>query len=173
VDEIKRLMMQAGKRRNSARWALALARGLRQGEVLELKWEDVELDNCMLRVRRGRLRPKCAHGCGNTCGRNAGYCPRRTQTRADTDDTKPRAERRTIGLPEQLIELLRQHHTEQDRERATAAQLWHAEGWVFATPTGRPVNPNTDYHEWKRLLRTAGLWDGRLHDARHTAATCC
>lgn len=42
---------------------------------------------------------------------------------------------------------------------------------MFATPTGRPVNPNTDYHEWKQLLKDAGLRDGRLHDARHTAAT--
>jgi integrase len=41
---------------------------------------------------------------------------------------------------------------------------------VFATPTGRPLNPNTDYHEWKQLLKDAGLRDGRLHDARHTAA---
>ncbi len=42
---------------------------------------------------------------------------------------------------------------------------------MFTTPTGGPVNPNTDYHEWKQLLRDAGLRDGRLHDARHTAAT--
>jgi integrase len=42
---------------------------------------------------------------------------------------------------------------------------------LFATPTGEPVNPRTDYDEWKRLLRSAGLRDGRLHDARHTAAT--
>jgi integrase len=42
---------------------------------------------------------------------------------------------------------------------------------VFASETGRPLNPNTDYHEWKRLLRDAGLRDSRLHDARHTAAT--
>lgn len=42
---------------------------------------------------------------------------------------------------------------------------------MFATPTGEPVNPNTDYHQWKELLKAAGLRDGRLHDARHTAAT--
>jgi integrase len=42
---------------------------------------------------------------------------------------------------------------------------------VFATPTGEPVNPNTDYHQWKDLLKAARLRDGRLHDARHTAAT--
>ena len=52
-----------------------------------------------------------------------------------------------------------------------ARQLWHDEGWVFANPDGRPLNPNTDYHEWKALLSEAGVHDGRLHDARHTAAT--
>ena len=44
-------------------------------------------------------------------------------------------------------------------------------GWVFASPVGDPVNPATDYDEWKRLLALAGIRDGRLHDARHTAAT--
>ncbi len=44
-------------------------------------------------------------------------------------------------------------------------------GCVFASPTGGPLSPNTDFHVWKRLLRDAGVRDGRLHDARHTAAT--
>jgi integrase len=41
----------------------------------------------------------------------------------------------------------------------------------ICNPDGRPLNPNTDYHEWKALLSEAGVHDGRLHDARHTAAT--
>jgi len=54
---------------------------------------------------------------------------------------------------------------------AAARQLWHDEGWVFATPTGLPLSPNTDYHEWKQLLALAEVRGARLHDARHTAAT--
>jgi integrase len=42
---------------------------------------------------------------------------------------------------------------------------------VFASPTGQPLNPNSDYHRWKGLLKSAGVRDARLHDARHTAAT--
>lgn len=145
--------------------------GLRQGETLGLQWSDVDLSKGTLRVRRGRLRPKYAHGCEGKCGRKPGYCPQRRQTRPDTNDTKSRAGRRTVGVPGELVALLKRHRAEQDAERTTAAQLWHDEGWVFATPTGRPVNPNTDYHEWKKILRDAGLRDGRLHDARHTAAT--
>ncbi len=50
-------------------------------------------------------------------------------------------------------------------------QSWHGEDWVFAARDGLPLIPNTDYHEWKRLLKDAGLREARLHDARHTAAT--
>ncbi|WP_368666335.1 tyrosine-type recombinase/integrase [Micromonospora sp. BL4] len=67
--------------------------------------------------------------------------------------------------------LLRKHRDEQGQERVNAVQLWEGGTWLFATPTGGPVNPRTDYDEWKRLLKLAGLRDGRLHDARHTAAT--
>lgn len=42
---------------------------------------------------------------------------------------------------------------------------------MFTTALGRPVNPSTDYHAWKRLLVAAGVQERRLHDARHTAAT--
>jgi integrase len=76
-----------------------------------------------------------------------------------------------VGLPDALVDLLRAHGIEQDQERDMAAQLWRGGDWLFATPIGEPLNPRTDYDEWKRLLRTAGLRDGRLHDARHTAAT--
>jgi integrase len=59
---------------------------------------------------------------------------------------------------------------EQARERELAGDLRHEGGWPFTTPTGDPLNPNTDYHQWKELLKAAGLRAGRLHDARHTAA---
>lgn len=76
-----------------------------------------------------------------------------------------------VGLPEPLIVLLRVHRDNQEAERTAARQLWHDGGWVFAKLDGRPLNPNTDYHEWKALIEEAGLPERRLHDARHTAAT--
>ena len=171
VIEVRRLLALVADRRNGPRWVVALALGLRQGETLGLKWEHVDLDTGLMRIRRNRLRPKYEHGCGGTCGRKAGYCPYRRQTRADTGPTKSRAGRRVVGLPEPLIVLLRVHRTNQEAERKAARQLWHEEGWVFATPDGRPLNPNTDYREWKALIEEAGLPERRLHDARHTAAT--
>lgn len=171
IGEVRQLLTVAGERRNGPRWVVALALGLRQGEALGLKWEHIDLQSGMMRIRRNRLRPKYEHGCGDACGRKAGYCPERKQVRADTGPTKSRAGRRTIGLPEPLIALLRVHQEHQEAERIAARQLWHDEGWVFAKSDGRPLNPNTDYHEWKALLDMAGLREGRLHDARHTAGT--
>ncbi|MFH8374762.1 tyrosine-type recombinase/integrase [Streptomyces cyaneofuscatus] len=171
VDEVKRLLVAADKRRNSARWAVALALGLRQGEALGLKWVDVDLERGVLMVRRSRRRPRYAHGCGDLCGRKAGYCPQRRRTNPETADTKSRAGRRVVGLPAQLADLLTAHQVKQDAERLEAGGKWADEGWLFATPDGRGTSTRTDYDDWKELLATAGVRDGRLHDARHTAAT--
>ncbi|HEV7931889.1 MAG TPA: tyrosine-type recombinase/integrase [Actinomadura sp.] len=56
-------------------------------------------------------------------------------------------------------------------ERHNAGQLWNDGDWLFATPAGGALNPRTDWDDWKKLLVKAGVRDGRLHDARHTAAT--
>lgn len=172
VTEVQALLAAAARQRNSARWAVALALGLRQGEALGLKWADVDLEQGMMRVRQARQRPKYAHGCSKPCGRkHAGRCPQRVQTNQDADETKSRAGKRTIGLPEELVRLLKLHRAEQDRERITARQLWQGDDWVFASETGQPLIPRTDWDRWKELLKSAGIRDGRLHDARHTAAT--
>ncbi len=171
VSEVQRLLEAAAKRRNSARWALALALGLRQGEALGLTWDCVDLGKGSIRIRQSRLRPRYAHGCGGTCGGKPGFCPQRENLRDDTGGVKSKAGRRTIGLPPQLIAILRNHQAEQARERALAGDQWRDGGWVFASPTGQPLIPNSDYHAWKRLLRDADLREARLHDARHTAAT--
>ena len=171
VDEVKRLLRAADDHRNSARWAVALALGLRQGEALGLKWADVDTERGVLMVRRSRRRPRYAHGCADACGRKAGYCPQRQRTNPETADTKSRAGRRAVGLPAQLVDLLRAHRVKQDTERAAAGDKWADEGWLFATLDGRGTPPRTDYDDWKELLVYAKVRDGRLHDARHTAAT--
>ncbi|MFE9744054.1 tyrosine-type recombinase/integrase [Saccharothrix saharensis] len=172
VDEVKRLLEAAQERRNSARWAIALALGLRQGEALGLRWADVDLDIGTLNVRRSRLRPRWKHGCAEPCGRKfGGHCPQRVPLRSETSGTKSKAGTRGIGLPDELVALLRLHKAAQDRERRTAGQLWVESGYVFATVTGGPLNPRSDWTEWKRLVGLAQVPDGRLHDARHTAAT--
>ncbi|MFF0729732.1 tyrosine-type recombinase/integrase [Streptomyces sp. NPDC004134] len=171
VGEVQRLLKAADRRRNSARWAVALALGLRQGEVLGLRWEDVDLDAGFLVVRRSRHRPRFAHGCAEPCGRKAGYCPEKKRSNPETSTTKSRAGRRAVGLPQQLVDLLRTHRKEQEVERQAAGERWQEGGWVFPDERGRIASHRKDWAEWKALLTEAKVRDGRLHDARHTAAT--
>lgn len=103
------------------------------------------------------------------CGRKPGYCPHRVNIRRETKGTKSRAGRRAIGLRDELKRLLLQHREEQDGARRLVHDLWVEKGYVFTSPTGEPLNPNTDHHKWKELLGSAGLRNGRLHDAHHTA----
>ena len=171
VDEVRAILGAAATRPNRARWAIALALGLRQGEVLGLRWPDVDLDRGLLTVRKSRQRPIYAHGCGGSCGKQPGWCPQRVIINSEIGDTNSKAGRRVIGLPAPLIELLRQHWIEQDAARELAGQLWCDSGYVFASEIGEPLIPNSDYHRWKALLKAAEVREARLHDARHTAAT--
>ncbi|MFF2405956.1 tyrosine-type recombinase/integrase [Streptomyces sp. NPDC058092] len=74
-------------------------------------------------------------------------------------------------VPDELVRLLELHRREQERERAIAGEDWRESGFDFTSPVGEPLVPSTDYDVWKRLLADAKVRDGRLHDARHTAAT--
>ena len=172
VEEVQRLFLAAQQERNGTRWVVALALGLRQGEALGLKWDDVDWDRGLLAVRRSRTRPRWGHGCKPTCGHKyGGHCPQRRPLRPDADLTKSKAGRRFVPAPEAVLSLLRSHLEAQLVERRRAAQLWIDGGWIFTTEVGEPINPRTDWDRWKRLLKIAGVRDGRLHDARHTAAT--
>ncbi len=175
LEEVQQLLAVAEKEPNGARWAIALALGLRQGEALGLRWSDIDFDRGLLYVSGSRPRPVYEHGCNRSgkpvCGKTPGRCPDRHQVNADRGPTKSIAGRRAVGLPNQLAQVLKGHREQQEADRLHAANLWQAGDWVFCGPTGKPINPNTDYHRWKALLEKAGVRDVRLHDARHTAAT--
>ena len=139
--------------------------------MLGLRWRDVDLDRGLLWVRKSRVRPEYRHGCGGDCGRFPGWCRQRVRVNDEDGETKSRAGRRAVGLPAPLAQLLREHQAQQERDQEKARQLWQASGYVFTSLTGQPLNANSDYYRWKALLKAAGVRDGRLHDARHTAAT--
>lgn len=113
----------------------------------------------------------CPSPCPPDCTSHARWCPRRRGGGLVLDDVKSRAGRRTIALPERVLTLLTEHQRAQQREREMAGNLWEDHGFVFASETGRPVDPRADNREWSELLAEAHVREARLHDARHTAAT--
>lgn len=113
----------------------------------------------------------CPPPCPPNCVRHASGCPLRHSGGLVEVDVKSRAGKRTVGIPDPLLRALREHKKTQDKEREQAAELWQEGDWVFTQPNGRPIDPRADHDEWKALLKSAGVRDARLHDARHTAAT--
>lgn len=173
-EEAMKILKATSTTRNGARFVIALTLGLRKGEALGLKWRDADLDNRTLSIQRAVGRLKWQHGCSENdpCGRRyAGHCPQKHGGGAVATELKSGAGRRTIGLPEPLVRVLKTHRRKQAEEREQAADLWQEEDWIFTNRSGGPVHPKVDHDAWKELLRTAGVRDARLHDARHTAAT--
>jgi integrase len=171
-QDATRLVTVANEQPGGARWSVALALGLRQGEALGLSWDDVDLEQGILTVRRALQRHTSRHGCGGSCGqRSVADCPERIPGGLVLVEPKSRAGRRRVALPAPLVERLRSHRHDQRKQRLLAGSLWEERGLVFTQPTGRPIDPRSDWGHWKALLAAAGVRDARLHDARHTAAT--
>ncbi|MDX6268719.1 MAG: integrase, partial [Frankiales bacterium] len=169
----RKVLEAAAGKRNAARWSVALAMGLRQGEALGARWDvDVDLDAGTWRVSQGLQRQAYRHGCGGACVEDVKplRCPKRTGGLVYVPPKSERG-RRTIGIPSQLVAALRTHRVQQLEERMAAGPLWEDRGLVFAQWNGRPLDPRQDWSEWKIILKAAGVRDARLHDARHTAAT--
>jgi integrase len=118
-----------------------------------------------------RHQRKCPPPCRPDCASHARWCPQRQGGGLVEVEVKSAAGRRGIALPEQLFTLLAEHRKRQGQEREHAGTEWHEADWMFAQPTGKPIDPRRDQYEWKALLQAAGVREARLHDARHTAAT--
>jgi integrase len=175
ADARKVLGVAAG-RRNAARWSVALALGLRQGEALGLRWSDINLDEGRLTVRAQLQHLPWQHGCAApeatpTCERDPGRCPSRHGGGPVFVPVKSAAGRRVLALPAPMVEPLRRHAAVQAAERLRVGSRWADHGLIFAREDGTPIRKETDSAEWHRILRLAGVRDARLHDARHTAAT--
>ncbi|WP_067430530.1 tyrosine-type recombinase/integrase [Nocardioides jensenii] len=178
IEESRRILTAAQTSTSPARWSIALSLGLRQGEALGLVWDDVDLDDGVLRVRRSVQRRTWEHGCpvvdgAPSCGRKRGAeCDHRTNGGLLLVEPKTKASKRTIVLPQPLVEELRSHRAGVNRRRLAAGEAWdNTHDLVFPAASGGLIDPARDHAEWKTLLKRAGVRDARLHDAMHTAAT--
>ena len=132
-------------------YVLAITTGLRRGELLGLRWEDVDLERGTLRVGRSLVREEGRHTVG---------------------ETKTRRGRRQVNLTPRTVNALKAHRKRQLEERMRLAETYKDHGLVFSTSIGTPVNPeNLVNRSFKPLLEKAGLPKIRFHNLRHTCAT--
>jgi integrase len=151
VEEARALLAAAAGNRFQALFILALKTGLRRGELLALRWEDVDLDKGVLQVR-GTLR--------------------RTREGLTIGAPKTPASRRRVVLSPTSVAALRHHRARQGEERQAAGDLWQDLGLVFPNRLGRPMEPRDLLADvYRPLLKRAGLPPVTFHTLRHTAAT--
>lgn len=137
--------------RYAALYSLALATGMRQGEMLALPWKNVDLSAGLVRVRRTLVIVKGGFE----------FAPPKTGR-----------SRRDVELRPEAVQALREHRKRQLEERMKLGGTPEDSGLVFATTTGTPVRrQNLQRRNFKPILREAGLPDIRFHDLRHTFAT--
>lgn len=156
VEQARTLLDLLDGDRLEALYAVAVGTGLRQGESLALRWQDVDVNAGTLTVS-GTLRRQPEEGGGSRLVRS---------------EPKTARSRRTIPVPDYVADALRAHKARQDAERAAAGKRWRDLGYVFCTPLGTPLEARNVTRHWHRLRERAGLPGGmHWHDLRHSAAT--
>jgi len=148
ADEVVRFLDAVQGERLRALYIAAIGTGLRQGELLGLRWSDVDLDTGWLTVR---------HSLQIT-----------TRTLAEP---KTERSRRRLLLPGEVRDSLRDHRRRQLEERLVAGSSWVEGDFVFATRQGRPLMARNVLRAFHGHLRRAGLPRQRWHDMRHAYAT--
>jgi integrase len=149
-EDSTRLLVAVQGHRLEPIFYLAALTGMRRGELLGLKWSDLDWITGALRIRR-----------------QVQYIPGEgTRIR----DTKTAKSRRTLVIGQVMIELLRNHNKKQELERKAAGGRWKEHDLMFPSTIGTPLNPTNFDKTRRELFASAGLSE-RFHDLRHLAAS--
>lgn len=149
-EEARAFLAAVRGNRLEALYTVATALGLRQGEALGLRWQDIDFSHGTLRVVTQL---------------------QRIDGKLTLVEPKTRESRRTVSLPAVAVRSLHEHRVRQLEERLSAGERWQDHGLVFCTSRGTPicaVNLSREYH---RLLARHEIRRIRFHDLRHTCAT--
>lgn len=152
------LLLAVKGARLEAFYTVALALGMRRGEVLGLRWQDVDFGARTLKVRQA-------------IQRIAGKLTESGNSGLIAAEPKTERSRRTIAMPDVISKALKNHRVRQLEERLSAGAAWQENGLVFPNSIGAPLDPKALHRDFKRLLSEAALPSIRLHDLRHSAAS--
>ena len=149
-DEARCFLEDVAGHRLEALFSVTLALGLRQGEILGLRWIDIDLENGRLTVRL-------------QLQRNDG--------KLQLVEPKTAKSARVLMLPQVAVSALAAHKLRQEEERALAGSRWVETGMVFTTGIGTMLDQRSLLRQFYKILETSELPRIRFHDLRHSAAT--
>jgi integrase len=142
-----------------ALYTIAITLGLRRGEVLGLRWSDIDLEGRALRVNQAIQRLL------------TGSDERGKRSELRATETKTDGSRRTIALPDSVIRALKIQRARQAQIRLAAGLSWTDHGLIFTNTAGGPLEPVILNRDYKATLKVANLPSTlRFHDLRHSAA---
>lgn len=146
-----RVFLQAIKgNRLEALYSVALALGLRQGEALGLRWQDVDFKEGVIHAR---------------------FELQHLESKFDIVELKSRRSHRSVAMPAYIADKLLEHRSRQREERLLVGPQWFESDLVFTTQMGRPLDGTNVTRAFQRLLKRAGLPKRRFYDLRHSCAT--
>lgn len=150
ATELRTFLESISEDRLYAAWFLGAMTGMRRGEILGVRWQDIDLDSGSLSIRQTLIT---------------------TDYKLTFSSPKTKRSRRQIALDRQTLSVLRAHHKRQLEERMMVGAGYEDSGLAFTVPTGGAVHPDAFSQAFERHVRRAGLPRIRLHDLRHTYAT--
>lgn len=150
IEEATRILETSAGDRLAALWSLAFHTGLRQGELLGLRWQDVDTDRATLTVLQ---------------------TIQEIEGKIEVGAPKSKSSRRTVPIEPAALDALKAWRTEQKKERMKAGAAWTDTGLVFTSLVGTPLSARNVARRWHQILDAAGVERRGMHAARHTVAT--
>jgi integrase len=154
LDQLAQLMdvAQRSGDRLAALWTLAVYSGARQGELLALRWSDLDLNAGTMAIRRAVERGAKGH--------------------SEIGETKTKNARRSLTLPGEAVAALHGHCVRQNEERERVGEGWGVEDLVFTSIVGTRLDQRNVIRLFKAALDRAGLPKStRFHDLRHASGS--
>lgn len=151
VDEAQHLLAVTADHQFYMVEVLGLWAGLRRGEILGLRWEDIDWTEGTVTIRRQAV---LVNG-----------------KRVDQDRLKTATGYRTVDLPQRCLDALREHQQRQHLLQQRLGDAWHGQGYIIVQANGTPPNPNWVRQALKRAHRKQHLPEITIHDLRHAHAT--
>lgn len=156
-EEVARLLIQLQKEsiEDQALFMITIYTGVRRGELLGLEWEDIDFDSGVISICR-TSQYKSGEGMYE-------------------DDTKTERSKRSIHVPDSLLDILRAYRAYQNERRLSLGDQWFS-GWadhprLFTSRNGSPMCSSIPLNRLKRILNSANLPQVSLHSLRHTNAS--
>lgn len=150
-NEINMFLKHCEGERHYLTFFLAIYTGMRRGEILGLKWGDIDLENKTIHVKR-----------------SLAYIPIKGYV---LTSTKTRSSNRIIPISDLVVNELIKYRKQQEIYKEQLGKQYQDEDFVICTETGSKQDPRNVLRALKRLITTSGVTKIRFHDFRHTHAT--